>query len=61
MFAFFSFLEGVIAVFRYLIVNLDRQSGASGHCSSQKSGAALESIGLGIGLALVACRSGLGN
>ena len=40
VFAFFSFLEGVIAVFRYLIINLDLQSGASCHWNSQKSGAA---------------------
>ena len=32
----------------------DLQSGASGHWSLQKSGAALECIGLGMGLALVA-------
>ena len=44
----------MISVFRYLIINLDLQSVASGHWSSQKSDAALESIGLGIGLALVA-------
>ena len=54
VFAFFSFLESVIAVFRYLIINLDLQSGASGHWSLQKSGVALESVGLGIGLALAA-------